>query len=100
MRDVHRMVPRGIEVMIDQVEAIDLSSRSVRTSSGAMSYDFPIVSLGAELAPETLPGLSEAAYTFYTFDGATKLKAVLRVSQADCSHGSELCPLQMSWSAA
>ena len=78
VRDVHRMVPRGVEVMIDQVEAIDLSSRSVRTSSRAMSYDFLIVSLGAELAPEMIPGLSEAAYTFYTFDGAIRLRGALR----------------------
>ncbi len=78
VRNVHRMVPTGVEVIVDQVEAIDLSSRSVRTSSRAMSYDFLIVSLGAELAPEMIPGLGEAASTFYTFDGALKLKETLR----------------------
>jgi sulfide:quinone oxidoreductase len=78
VRDVHRMVPRGVEVMIDQVEAIDFSSRSVRASSRAMPYDFLIVSLGAELGPEMIPGLSEAAHTFYTFDGAIKLNGALR----------------------
>jgi len=78
VRDVHQMVPRGVEVLIDQVEAIDLVSRSVRTSSGAISYDFLIVSLGAELGPEMIPGLSEAASTFYTVDGAIKLKEALR----------------------
>ena len=72
VRDVHRMVPRGVDVMIDHVESIDLTSHSVRTSSRSMSYDFLIVSLGAELWPEMIPGLSEAAYTFYTFDGAIR----------------------------
>jgi sulfide:quinone oxidoreductase len=43
-----------------------------------VTYDFLIVALGAELAPGSVPGLAESAQTFYTFDGATKLRIVLR----------------------
>jgi sulfide:quinone oxidoreductase len=33
--------------------------------------------LGAELAPETIPGLADAAHTFYTLDGAARLRTAL-----------------------
>lgn len=36
-----------------------------------------IIALGAELVPETIPGLAESAYTFYTLDGAARLREAL-----------------------
>jgi sulfide:quinone oxidoreductase len=33
--------------------------------------------LGAELAPDAIPGLAAEAHTFYTLDGATRLRAAL-----------------------
>jgi len=43
-----------------------------------VTYHFLVVALGAELAPDTVPRLAESAQTFYTFDGADKLRSVLR----------------------
>jgi sulfide:quinone oxidoreductase len=78
VRDVRQMVRHGVEVLVEQAEAIDLANRSVTASSQTLSYDYLIVSLGAELALEMIPGLMETAHTFYTFDGAIKLHAALR----------------------
>src|SRR5574341_2325850 len=88
-RDVRALVRSGVEVIIAEAQAIDLTNRRVQTSAQALSYDYLIVALGAELAPEAIPGpstllpvagqsLAGATHTFYTFDGATKLRDVLQ----------------------
>jgi sulfide:quinone oxidoreductase len=77
-RDVRQLVHRGVELLQAEVRAIDLTRRHVETTDGPLTYDFLVVALGAELAPDSVPGLTESAQTFYTFDGALKLRTVLR----------------------
>ncbi|MFZ2517998.1 MAG: FAD/NAD(P)-binding oxidoreductase, partial [Anaerolineae bacterium] len=48
------------------------------TTAQTLAYDTLIIALGAELAPEAIPGLAAAAHTFYTFDGAARLRDALR----------------------
>jgi sulfide:quinone oxidoreductase len=76
-RPVRQLVRPGIEVVQAEVRGIDLGTRRVETSAQALTYDYLVVALGAELAPEAIPGLAEAAHTFYTFDGAVKLRDAL-----------------------
>ncbi len=68
--DLRGLARRGIEVVRADVEAIDTAGRRVETSTGGLSYDRLVVALGAELAPEALPGFAEAAHAVYTLDGA------------------------------
>jgi len=77
-RDVRQLARPGIEVVLAEAQSIDLPNRRVTTTAQTLNYDYLIVALGAELAPETIPGLPEASHTFYTFDGATKLRDALR----------------------
>jgi sulfide:quinone oxidoreductase len=76
--DLHQLVPTGVEVLLAEVQAIDPANRRVQTNAQTLSYDYLIVALGAELAPEAIPGLSESAHTFYTFEGADKLRDALQ----------------------
>jgi len=76
--DVRQLTRPGIEVVLAEAQGIDLPNRRVTTTAQTLNYDYLIVALGAELAPETIPGLSETAHTFYTFDGATRLRDGLR----------------------
>jgi sulfide:quinone oxidoreductase len=76
-RDVRDLVLESVELMHSEVRGIDLATHRVETSTGPVAYDLLVIALGAELAPEGIPGLAEAAQTFYTFEGATKLRAVL-----------------------
>lgn len=76
-RDVRQLVRPGVDLIEAEAQAIDLTLRRVETSAGAYGYDYLIVALGAELAPETIPWLREAAHTFYTFEGAVKLRQAL-----------------------
>jgi sulfide:quinone oxidoreductase len=77
-RDVRQLVRPGIEVVLAEAQAIDLANRTVQTSAQTLHYDYLVVALGAELAPETIPGLAENAHTYYTFDGAAKLRDALQ----------------------
>ncbi len=77
-RDVRQLTPPGVELILAEAQAIDLANRAVRTSAQTVNYDYLIVALGAELAPETIPGLAESAHTFYTYEGAAKLGDALQ----------------------
>jgi sulfide:quinone oxidoreductase len=77
-RDVRQLVPPGVEVVIDAVRGIDLANQRVDAGAQTLNYDYLIIALGAELAPEAIPGLADAAHTYYTFDGAGKLRDALQ----------------------
>ncbi len=77
-RPVRDLVRPGVEVIQAEARAIDPPSRRVETGAGAFDYDYLIVALGTELVPETIPGLAEAAHTFYTYDGTLKLRDALQ----------------------
>lgn len=77
-RDVRQLVRPGVEVILAEAQAIDLTHRAVQTSVQTLNYDYLIIALGAELALGAIPGLEESASTYYTFDGAAKLRDTLR----------------------
>ena len=77
-RDVRQLVRPGVELILAEAQAIDLSNRRVQTSVQTINYDYLIVALGAEMALDAIPGLAESAHTYYTFDGSIKLRDTLR----------------------
>ena len=76
-RDLRQLVRPGVEVVKAEIRRIDLANRRVETDHESLAYDYLVVALGAELAPDAIPGLASAAHTFYTLDGATQLRAAL-----------------------
>lgn len=68
---------RGIELIQGTIEHIDPAGRQVRVNGTDLVGDYMIIALGAELAPETVPGLAEAGHNFYTLSGAETLRAAL-----------------------
>lgn len=77
-RDVRQLVRPGVELILAEAQAIDLSNRRLQTSVEMLNYDYLILALGAELTPGAIPGLAESAQTYYTFDGAVKLRDTLQ----------------------
>jgi len=77
-RPMAGLLRRGVELVQAEVIGIDPVHRRVRTSATEIAYDHLIVALGADLAPDAIPGLSAASHTFFTFDGATRLRDTLR----------------------
>ncbi len=77
-RDLRALVAPRVDVVQAQARSIDWRDRRVDTDGQAIPYDHLVIALGAELAPEAIPGLAEAAHTFYTLDGAERLQGTLR----------------------
>jgi sulfide:quinone oxidoreductase len=73
-RPLAKLERRGIEVVRGEVERIDPQRREVVVGGRTLVGDYLIVALGAELAPETIPGLAEAGHNFYTLAGAEALR--------------------------
>lgn len=73
-RDLSVLQRKGIEVVRGEVERIDPKERRVVAGGRELSGDYLVVSLGAHLAPETVPGLQEAGYNLYTLEGATAIR--------------------------
>jgi len=73
-----RLLPAGVTLIEDEVRGIDAARREARTSSGTLAADQLVLALGADLELGMVPGLAEAAQTFYTLDGAVRLRAALQ----------------------
>jgi len=73
-----RLIRPGVQVTVAEARGIDLAGRRVETEAEHLDYDYLIVALGAELAPDAIPGLTEASHTFYSFDGAQRLQEALQ----------------------
>jgi sulfide:quinone oxidoreductase len=71
------LLRRGVELVQSEVIGIDPGRRKVRTPKTEIDYDRLIVALGADLVPDAVPGMAEASHTFFTFDGAARLRDAL-----------------------
>lgn len=67
---------KGIKFINTEVNRIDVNNGIVRTDQGEFVYDYLVVALGAELAPEKVPGF-ESAFHMYTLEDAKKLRDAL-----------------------
>jgi sulfide:quinone oxidoreductase len=51
-RPLAKLLQQGVEFVHGSVEGLDLARQQVATTAGKIAYDYLIVALGAELAPE------------------------------------------------
>jgi sulfide:quinone oxidoreductase len=78
-----RYIPRGVDFIISEIDAIEPDRNRVRLSGGAeLEYDFLVIATGSRIVPEETEGLTEegwqeTAFDFYTLDGAAKLEGAL-----------------------
>lgn len=77
-RELGVLKKKGIEYVNAEVLEIDPGSKIVKTSAGDFAYDYLIVALGAELNPQAVPGLLEAAHTPYSLEGSVALRDALK----------------------
>jgi sulfide:quinone oxidoreductase len=71
------LLPEGIDLVQADVLGIDPGTRDVRTSTGAHAADHLVIALGADHDLAAVPGLADAAHTFYSLDGAVRLREAL-----------------------
>lgn len=73
-RPIAALAKRGIEVVRGDIGKIDPERRAISVNGRELAGDYMIVALGAELAPELVPGLATAGHNFYTLAGAESLR--------------------------
>ncbi len=76
-RPLAGLVRKGIDVRLGEIEKIDPETRRVTVGGETIDADHLVVALGAELAPEVIPGLQQAGHNFYTLPGAEGLRDAL-----------------------
>ncbi len=76
-RDMGALKRPGIEWVHAEALAIDPDAGTVETSAGTLEGDYIVIALGAQLAPDTVPGFEEAAHNFYEAHGAIDLRHAL-----------------------
>ncbi len=85
VRSLSGLERKGIRVVKAEVSRIDAARKSVETSGGSFSADFLVIALGADMNMGAVPGLAESAHSFYSIDGAARLRRAL-----DSFRGGEL----------
>ena len=78
VRDLARLEKKGIEVLKGEVESIDPERKTVRVDDAELVADYIVISLGAQLAPEKIPGLAEGGHNLYSLEGATAIRDSLK----------------------
>jgi sulfide:quinone oxidoreductase len=72
-RPLAALAKSGIELVRGEIDGIDPLTKRVAVGGQSILADYIVVALGAELAPETIPGLAEAGHNFYALAGAQSL---------------------------
>lgn len=81
-RPLARLQRKGIEVVQGEVERIVPERREAVVDGRHLQADHLIIALGAEFAPEAVPGLVEFGLTFCTLEGAKRLHDALESARS------------------
>lgn len=71
------LLEEGVQFVHATVLGLDLSNRTVSTDREIRQWDHLVIALGADLNPAKVAGLVDAAHTFYTVEGAQRLRTAL-----------------------
>ena len=67
----------GVRFVQASVLGLDLATSTVATDKGTLGWNHLVIALGADVNLASVPGLAEAAHTFYTVEGAQRLNVAL-----------------------
>ena len=73
-RPLNRLAMKGIDFIQGSVEKIDPENRNVVIDGEPNSADALIIALGADLAPEVIPGLENSGHNLFTLEGASAIR--------------------------
>jgi sulfide:quinone oxidoreductase len=77
-RALSRLTDKGIQVIHAPITAIDPSARAAEVDGRRIEADALVVALGAELAPEKVPGFQDHAYNLYDAQDIPRAAEALR----------------------
>jgi sulfide:quinone oxidoreductase len=76
-REMSELAQRGIQWVRGEVLSVDPATKSVETSVGKLDGDYLVVALGAQRAPEAVPGFVDGALNLYETAGAVRIREAL-----------------------
>ena len=76
-RSLDRLANRGVELRRGNVTRIDPARREVEIDGQPLAADALVIALGADYAPEAIPGLAAAGLNIYTMEGACAIRDAL-----------------------
>ncbi len=68
---------KNVRFVNDEIISISLRKNKVLTKRHSIGYDYLIIALGAEPAPETVPGLAEGSYNLCSMHSVMVMKSAL-----------------------
>jgi sulfide:quinone oxidoreductase len=78
-RDERTLLRRDVELAVETAERIDSTEGVVQLArGGSLPFDYLVIATGARLLYDTVPGLREGSYEFYSLEGAQRLREALR----------------------
>lgn len=76
-RSFDRLANRGVELRRGNVTRIDPARKEVEIDGQSLTADALVIALGADYAPEAIPGLAEAGLNIYTLEGSGAIRDAL-----------------------
>lgn len=76
-RSLDRLIGRGVAFRHGAITRIDPQRREVEVGGETLAADALVIALGADYAPEAVPGLAAAGHNLYTMEGATAIRDAL-----------------------
>ncbi|MEM3089188.1 MAG: FAD/NAD(P)-binding oxidoreductase [Candidatus Nitrosotenuis sp.] len=73
-KPLNTITKKGIDFVNEQVLEINPVYRKVKTRTKEITYDYLIVALGVELAPEKIPGLADNGLILYDLEHGPKIR--------------------------
>jgi len=70
---LNELQKKEIDFIKDEILSINLENKNVKTKSDEISFDFLIISMGAVLAPQKIPGLVENGFNLYDHEQLSEI---------------------------
>jgi sulfide:quinone oxidoreductase len=78
-RDERTLLRKDVDLAVERAVRILPDAGTVQLErGGSVEWDYLVIATGARLVYDTVPGLAQGAYEFYSLEGAQRLREVLR----------------------
>jgi len=79
VRDERTLLRKDVDLVVESATRIDPDAGVVELErGGTLDFDYAVLSTGARLVPEQVPGLVDGSSEFYSLEGAQRLREALR----------------------
>ncbi len=79
VRDERTLLRKDVDLVVEEAIRVHPDAGTVQLErGGGIDWDYLVITTGARLAHDQVPGLAEGSYEFYSLEGAQRLREALR----------------------